>query len=298
MRNFAKSAILIGIICACAFAGILDRPAGAAEQDQAVLKADHGFLEALAKGDKAAVGALLDSNFEWTNADGETRNRAESLEKLTAIAADNQADTDVKRHHYGRLDLIFGHHGEVWFSRTWVKRPAGWRILVDIDTPILAESSARATARSNRGSAGDCINPCKTVPFTPTTAAEKAALTEWQKTKVDEWHPNAADWGTHVANDFLIIGGRGVYNKTERVARAKREQKAGIGLPGAPILSMTMSDFGNAVVMISRHVPYQGGKPYYNFRVFVNQDGHWPIAWSQQTTIRAAAAQSSSSAEK
>jgi hypothetical protein len=41
-------------------------------------------------------------------------------------------------------------------------------------------------------------------------------------------------------------------------------------------------------LMISHHVPYRGGKPYYNVRVFVNQNGHWPIAWSQQTTNQAA----------
>ena len=92
-----------------------------------------------------------------------------------------------------------------------------------------------------------------------------------------------------MADEFPIVNNGSERNKVERVALAKKQQEAGIGAPGAPILSMTMSDFGNAVVMISRHVPYQGGKPYYNFRVFVHQDGHWPIAWSQQTTIQAAA---------
>jgi hypothetical protein len=82
------------------------------------------------------------------------------------------------------------------------------------------------------------------------------------------------------------------------VALAKKQQAAGIGSPGAPILSMNMYDFSNSVVMISHHVPYQGGKPYYNVRVFVSRDGHWPLVWSQQTTIQSAAAQPGAHASK
>jgi hypothetical protein len=42
----------------------------------------------------------------------------------------------------------------------------------------------------------------------------------------------------------------------------------------------------NAAVMISRHVPHRGGKPYYNVRVWTLRDGCWQLAVSQQSTIQ------------
>ena len=166
--------------------------------------------------------------------------------------------------------------------------PKGWELFVDLDTPTVSERRAPAPARPDAGAVGDCDNPCRTLPYKPTTEADKAVLAEWQKTKVDEWHPNADDWATHIADEFMIINNGSARNKPDRVALAKKEQAEGIGAPGAPILAMKMYDFADAVVMISHHVPYQGGKPYYNVRVFVNRDGHWPLVWSQQTTIQSA----------
>jgi hypothetical protein len=43
-------------------------------------------------------------------------------------------------------------------------------------------------------------------------------------------------------------------------------------------------------VIISHHVPRNGGKPYYNVRVWVYRDGRWQIVVSQQTTIKDAPA--------
>ena len=88
---------------------------------------------------------------------------------------------------------------------------------------------------------------------------------------MDEWHPDADDWATHIADEFMIINNGSARDKPDRVALAKKQQAAGNGAPGAPITSMNMYDYGDAAVMISHHFPYQGGKPYYNVRVFVKQ---------------------------
>jgi hypothetical protein len=298
MKRFITNSLVLGILCAGTIAALASRPVAAADDEKAVLQADHALAEALGKADKTAVGALLDENFEWTDTDGKTQTRAEALQDVAALAKDNEGDTDVKTHYYGELDIIFGFHHNSRFARIWVKRPAGWRAFVFLDTPIPKPAPAAAPPPASSGVTGDCENPCRTLPYTPTTAADKAVLAEWQKTKLDEWHPDAADWETHVADEFLIINDRSERNKVERVAIAKKQQEAGAGAPGDPIVSMSMSDFGNAVVMISQHVPYRGGKPYYNARVFVNRDGHWPIAWSQQTTIQAAPAVPSVAAPK
>ena len=253
-----------------------------------ILQVDHSLAEALQKSDPKAVAGLLDADFAWTDAQGSTHDKAATLKDLSKFAVDNTRDSG-KSYFYGELGLVYGTHHDDRFVRVWVKRPGGWRLFVDLDTPTAREPRPEGAARRN-GSNADCDNPCRTLPFKPTTAADKAVLAEWQKTKVDEWHPNADDWATHIADEFMIINNGSARDKATRVALAKKEQAEGIGAPGAPILSMKMYDFAKAVVMISHHVPYQGGKPYYNVRVFVNHDGHWPLVWSQQTTDQSEAA--------
>jgi hypothetical protein len=291
MKCITAGTIAIGLLlCAISiwvaggFASAASGPAGN--------QADQALTQALATGGQTAVADLLDSNFAWTDADGKTRTKEETLRDLKTFAADNPTDTDVKTLSYGDLDVLSGTHHNARFVRLWVKRPAGWRAFVDLDTPIPAEARPGPEARAaGGGTAGDCNNPCRTLPFQPTTRADKEVLAEWQKTKVDEWHPDANDWAAHIADEFMIINNGSERDKADRVALAKKQQAAGIGSPGAPILSMTMYDFSSSVVMISHHVPYQGGKPYYNVRVFVSRDGHWPLVWSQQTTIQSAATQ-------
>jgi hypothetical protein len=261
-------------------------PVGSGEKD-AIFQTDREFVAALAKSEKGAVDKLLDAQFEWTDAKGKTRTRSESLEALAALAEDNAGDTDVKIHSYSELGIVFGFHHNARYGRIWVKRPAGWRVIVILDTSVPRQTAAVGSPASGK-SGGDCDNPCRTLPFKPTTAADKAVLAEWQKTKVDEWHPDADDWATHVAEEFLIINERTERDKPTRVEFGMKQQQAGISMPGDPITSMTMYDFGDAVLMISHHVPYLGGKPYYNDRVFVHRGGHWLIAWSQQTTDEAA----------
>jgi hypothetical protein len=294
MRNVSIALLLMCLCAAPTFARNKPAAAPAADgDDQVVTQAEQLFAEALAKHDKAAVGILLDGNFEWTDVTGVTNKKAESLAALDALATDSQGDTNVKTLFYGQLGLVSGMHHDARLMRVWVKRPDGWRLLVYLDTPATRQAAgAGAGARGGggeEGGEGDCDNPCRTLPFKPTTAADKAVIIEWQKTKIDEWHPNIADWQTHIADEFMIINNGSARNKPERVKTGEAAQARGAGAPGAPILSMTMSDFGNTVVMITHHVPYQGGKPYYNVRLFVNRDGHWPLVWSQQTTIQAAA---------
>jgi hypothetical protein len=290
MKRFITSLLATGFVFGAGWAAQEGRAVPTTDEEQAILEADHALAEALGKADKTAAAALLDESFEWTNREGKTRTKAEALENLAALATDSEGDTDVKTHYYGQLEIIFGFHRNARFAHIWVKRAAGWRAFVYLETPVPKQAPAAAGPSTNSGAPGDCENPCRTLPYQATTAADKAVLAEWQKTKVDEWHPDAEDWATHIADEFLIINNNSERNKVERVAIARKQQDAGVGIPGDPVVSMSMSDFGNAVVMISHHVPYRGGKPYYNARVFVNRNGHWPIAWSQQTTTQAAPA--------
>jgi hypothetical protein len=289
MKRFLNQALIAGVVCWAVLAtGPIPRVA-ADDAEQAALQADRTLLSALGKADKSGTEKLLDSDFVWTDADGKSLKKADVLSDLPTYAADNRGDEKVQTHFYGQVETVLGVHHSTRFLRVWVKRTAGWQEFLELDTPI-STRPAPAFGESAAGQ-GDCENPCRTVPYKPTTAMDKAILADWQKTKVEEWHPDAVDWPMHIADEFLIINNNGMRDKPERVAIAQKQQAAGAGTPGDPITSMEIYDFGdNAAVMISHHVPHRGGKPYYNVRVWTFRDGRWQLAVSQQSSIQSAAA--------
>ena len=290
MKCFLTRALIVGVVCGGLLAtGAIGRVTAANDAEQAAMQADRSLLAALGKADKTATGKLLDGDFVWTDVDGKSLKKAEVLDGLSLFAADNQSDENVQTHFYGQVETVLGVHHNARFLRIWVKRPAGWRAFVELDTPI-STKTAPASVEVAAGQ-GDCENPCRIVPYKPTTAMDKAILADWQKTKMEEWHPDAADWETHIADEFLIINNTTIRNKAERVVIAKKQQETGVGTPGDPITAMEIHDFGdNAAVMISHHVPRRGGKPYYNVRVWAFRDARWQLAVSQQSTIQSAAA--------
>ena len=287
MKCFLIRALAVGVVCGGVLAaGPIGRVA-ADDAEQAALQADRSLLSALGKADKTATGELLDADFVWTNVDGKSLKKTEVLGDLPTYAADNQGDENVRTYFYSQVETVLGVHHNARFLRIWVKRSAGWRELVELDTPI-SPKTAPASVEVAAGQ-GDCENPCRTVPYKPTTAMDKAILADWQKTKMEEWHPDATDWERHIADEFLIINNTTIRNKPERVVIAKKQQETGVGTPGDPITAMEIHDFGdNAAVMISHHVPHRGGKPYYNVRVWTLRDGRWQLALSQQASIQSA----------
>lgn len=286
MKRFLILGLIVGVLCGGALAsGPVGRVDAADEGEQAALQADKSLLSALGKADKAAASKLLDADFVWTDTDGKSLKKAEVLGILPTFATDNMGDAQQQTHFYGQVETIIGSHHNARFLRIWVKRPAGWREFIELDTPF----TSGAVPGSMVPSQGDCENPCRTVPYKPTTAMDKAILADWQKTKVDEWHPDAADWPLHIADEFLIINNSSMRDKADRVAVAKKQQESGVGTVGDPITAMEIHDFGdNAAVMISHHVPHRGGKPYYNVRVWTLRDGRWQLALSQQASIQSA----------
>ena len=248
--------------------------------NQRILDADNSFRQAINKSDGAAVAALLDENFEWTNAEGRTRTKQESLQNPADLKDDGKAATNTKAYNYGEAGFISGSQDEKRFLRVWVMRPAGWRLFNYIETHMMAKAPLPSGG-------GDCDNPCKSLPYTPTTEMDKLIIDAWQKAKNDEWHPNSSDWALRVADEFVIINEHTSRTKAERIALlAKQQENGDAGAPGDPVQSIRMFDFGrDAAVMLSQHSPYHGGKPYYNVRVWILRNRLWQIAVSQQTTI-------------
>jgi len=259
----------------------------AAADEYAAQAAHRAFLASLPKGDRKAVGAALDRRFTWTDAEGKTFSRREALKVFPALVAANQRDSDVQTHFYGRVLSVRGSHDNGRFLRVFVKRRHGWKAFVLLETPIAA-SIGPASVEQAAG-AGDCDNPCRTVPYAPRTPLENDILAAWQRTKMLEWQPDAAQWANFIADEFMIINNTTVRHKEERIAIAKRQQDAGIGAPGDPVTSMRIYGFGTkSALMISQHTPYRGGKPYTNVRIWVLRDNRWQLALSQQVAIQSA----------
>ncbi|MEA2948582.1 MAG: hypothetical protein QOI40_3912 [Alphaproteobacteria bacterium] len=284
MRRFVIAAAALAILAGGTF--IIGR-AVPADNEQAAKEADRAFMANLAKGDQKAIGSVLDRRFAWSDTEGKTRNRREALKDFSALAAANQGDTDVQAHFYGRLFTVRGTHDNARFLRVFVKRRHGWKAFMVLETPIAA-SGAPASVEQAAG-AGDCDNPCRTVPYVPKSEMDKAILTAWQQTKMLEWKPDAAQWANFIADEFMIINNTTARDKEQRVAIAKRQQDAGTGAPGDPVVAMRIYDFGtSSAVMVSQHTPYRGGKPYTNVRIWVLRDNRWQLALSQQVAIQSA----------
>jgi hypothetical protein len=259
-------------------------PAQAAQDSGPVVSADNALMQALVRGDKTAVGPLLDEHFEFTNREGKTFTRAEMIEQFPAVITTAPGPTSVHAYNYGPVGDVYGIDANSRFLRIWVKRSDGWKIFNYIETPIGPHVPLAPGG-------GNCDNPCHTIPYTPTTEVDKGILDAWHHAKNDEWHPNSADWALRTGDEFSIINSGTDRSKAQRVAMLARQQEAGeSGPPGDPIHDIRMFDFGkDAAIMLSHHTPHLGGKPYYNVRLWVLRDGRWQLVASQQTTIDSAA---------
>jgi hypothetical protein len=284
MRRFVIVALALAGLAA---GGLVIARTAPADDEQAAKEADRTFIANLGKGDQKSVGAALDRRFAWTDVEGLTRNRRDTIKDFSALAAANQGESEVQTNFYGRMFTVRGAHNNARFLRVFVKRRHGWKAFALMETPSAA-SGAPASVEQAAG-AGDCDNPCRTVPYVPKTSMDKDILAAWQKTKMLEWKPDAAQWASFIADEFMIINNTTIRNKEQRVAIAKRQQDAGTGAPGDPVVSMRIYDFGtNSAFMTSQHTPYRGGKPYTNVRIWVLRDNRWQLALSQQVAMQSA----------
>jgi Domain of unknown function (DUF4440) len=285
------TANLVGVLAVFGLAfAIACLPKWATAQDSSEQKAwaaDEVFLAALARGDGKAVETLLLPDFSWITTDGEQLSKSAATANPPTTATDGTKETDVQHYFYGRLATIRGSHNGIRFLRVLTENDGQWRLFAAIDTRVIPAERASVEAQAG---IGDCNNPCRTVPYTPTSAMDKEILASWQQTKMVEWKPNAAVWLRYIADEFMIINNNTIRTRSEREAIAKRQEETGIGTPGDPILSMSISDFGgNAAVMFSKHFPVRGGKPYNNIRVWVKRDDRWQLTISQQSETKSAA---------
>jgi hypothetical protein len=244
---------------------------------------DREWVAALDTNDTVAAAAFLDAEFEWTNALGKTLSRDESIEAMAALAANVRGESDVLSYPYGHVTAVTSARAGARTMRVWVLRPEGWRLFAVIGTALTTGMTPFAAAG---GTSGDCENPCRAMPYAPTTENEKTIAGIFQRLKMDEWHPNPENWAPYVLDDVYYVTATAQLSKADRVARlAKAKDTGAPSVPGDPVVSMRILDLGDSAVMTARHNPYRGGKPYYSVRVWALKDGRWQLANTQQTVI-------------
>lgn len=225
--------------------------AASVDNENAAKEADRGFIAKLGKADQKGIAGMLDRRFAWIDTDGRSRSRRETLKTVASFAATAAPDKDVETTFYGRMFTVRGNDNNSRFLRIFVKRHHGWRAIMVMDAPRMENGAAGPAERS--ASVAACDNPCRTVPYAPKRQIDKDILAAWQASKVQEWHETS--------------------------------------VPADPVSSMRIFDFGTkSALMISQQIPYRGGKPYTDVRVWVRGDNGWQTALSQQVTIQAAPA--------
>ncbi len=297
MKRFLTASLLLGAIGFAAWTSSrMTTLAADAGNETAVLAADNSLQVALKHKDAKAAGALLDQNFSWTNENGMTRKKVQFLQEAATGAAIGDTEyNNIKAHDYGELVLVTGvgkrtGHAGTFFARVWVKRPAGWMLLTHQDTPILTKGAPTQQGAGGKGAAdaGDCENPCKTVPIVTKTAEQKDVVNAYQVVETAVVSHDERTWAAHVADEFVGIGRRYLGMPD---TKAERVGQIGIG-KGKVVLPKMLSGevyvFGNAGIIIAEHQP-AGEPPYHVIRVWVNREGRWQLFHRQETTIQKAA---------
>jgi len=275
-----------------AMAFVNQAPAPTNSDEAAVLQAEQALNEAATRADKEAVAALLDDAFTATSPKGRTLTKAQAIRSLSPPSP-SASDVDVKARAYGDLAIVTGirranpQAAGVRYARVWVKRPAGWRAIVHQGNAIAAPSPSAPGMSAAALAAAGCENPCKTLPYTPTSAAEREILASYQMLETAVATHDAEEWARHFADEFVVIGRDGhPTTKPERIAAIREQKKTGTPVNPGPLKSMQIWVVGDAAVMTSDHATAAAKPtPYRVTRVWVKRDGRWQMAYSQQTTV-------------
>jgi hypothetical protein len=285
MKPWLKS-VLVAVVLSTA-AAEATTPARAADdpEAQAVLQADQTFEQAFTKSDKASAARVLDEAFTWTNASGKIATRALVLQNMSTklaskLAATSDTAAPPKEYIYGKVAVVQVNSGKMHVLRVWVKRPAGWQALVYQEV-----QSLDAPPTVTPGAGAVCNNPCSTVPYHPKTAAQQAVVNSYMALETAAVAHNAADWSAHVADEFAAASSNSdqLLDKPTRMAGLEKEKMGGVS--PTPLTHARMFDFGDSIVMISRHDP-DHGKPLHITRVWIKRDANWVETLSYQTSIQ------------
>lgn len=281
MKFLKPAGLLAALICGLTFSACR---AALAADDAAARAADGEFSQAASKGDTGALGKLLDADFQWIDASGQVRSRAQVLKAVPKMLipnpiADNASPDSIRLHNYGQIAVAESDHDRSHILLVSVMRPAGWRMLVYQEV-----QSLDAPPKVTPSAAKECLNPCKSVDYTPKTPAERAVIESYQGLETAAMAQNADQFDAHTAEEFVAASSNSdkLIDKPTRMAELRHATMA--GLAPTPLISARLFTFADVAVMRSRHVP-EHGKPLEVTRVFVMRNGKWVESLSYQTSV-------------
>lgn len=287
MKGFLSRAIVAGLVCSfvCVglFAGAIPQP-GAPADDQAASRADHEFVQAVAKADKAALETLLDPQFTWTDAAGKTFTRAQVLESAPKPGITDESSVQIVERNYGRVEMVQAHSGRANIMRLWAERPSGWRLIVYQEATLL-DGPSKPVA----GTAETCENPCKSLPYTPKNENERDVLKSYMALQSATVYHQSEIWGKYVADEFSAASSNSnkVLDKKGRMADLERSKMSGYA--PMPVVTMKLFDFGDTFILVSHHQPPNGNAMHIT-RLWIKRNGQWMEVASYQTRIQASPA--------
>jgi len=282
MKHYLPHLLAVGLLFATLCIAPAHQPLAAASDEPSILQADHEFLRAITKDDKAALAKLLDEDLTWTDATGKTQTRSDVLKALPKPALSADSGASIKQLTYGQVGAVMADHEKLHILHIWVKRPAGWRVIVYHEV-------AQADQPASRAGTGvkDCENPCKTLPYRPRNEAEQGIVDSWQALETGVTTHDSAAWSPHIADEFVMVSSSNDHplGKSDRIATLDLQKQTGVPSAPAPLVSAQMFDFGDSVVMTCLHQPYTGNRIHVS-RVWIKRNGRWIMAISYQTAIQ------------
>jgi hypothetical protein len=285
----------LGLFVAAALIAVLAelRAQTAPSEDTLVLDADQALGAALRGDDKSVVRKLLSLQFTFVDADGKIHERKDFLADLKSASAAPPSDPAVKI--YGRIGMVTGHRKsadgrDVFFLDIWAKQKRAWRALVSQEiVPAATDTPRPAPAPTSAAAAPyDCKNPCQTVPYRVRSPAEQDIVNSFQAIEKAAVGHDAAEWGKHVADEFVLYGsGRVPIPKSGRIATINRQKENNTPVTVGEVQAMRLSVYDDGAAMIATHaLPDNSRPPYQAARVWVKRGGQWLMAISVQTDIK------------
>jgi hypothetical protein len=242
-------------------------------------------VQALQTGDQAAALVLVDDDATWTDASGDTLTKPGLAEMLPTPAIGDETPAEARAFDYGQVAVMRIDRGRMHALRVWGQRPAGWRLLLYQEV----ESLATPPASVPPGIGHECVNPCKTLPYEPTTDSERGVIAAFQALEIASHAADTENWGRYVADEFVLVSSNGdrVIDKVSRLEGLRKAVYGGVS--PSPLVSAQLFDFDTTVVMRALHQPVSG-RPLQVGRVWILRNGSWMSALSYQTAIGSAPA--------
>ncbi len=241
----------------------------------------------------AALAEHLDAEFVVIDAAGRVLSRDEAISLLQSRAGSHGASARLLDYGLVVLSVERGveiPEGELVTAEVWVQRPDGWRLLIHHENAIAAPGSAPThpplVERASDAPPPECANPCDFVPYDAKSEAEKGIIRSFQTLEKAVIRNDADEWVKWMADEFEVFRTRQhPTTKAQRADALRRQKKVNAEIFVAAVEAMRLWVFGDVAVMRADHLmPGNRRPPYRATRIWVNRDGRWQMAISQQTT--------------